>query len=147
MMQEPVGPPPPAGFEEYKKNEQSGGVIGMIQQILDDAKKMEAEVSQDEQDAQKMYEDLVKSTNASNEQKTREVVTTTEANARAKQDHVQEKEDHEDTVLNLENLANDNAELHQSCDFVIQNFDMRQSARDEEVEALRQAKAILSGAQ
>jgi len=29
---------------------------------------------------------------------------------------------------------------------VIKNFDIRQKARDEEVEALRQAKAILSGA-
>jgi len=32
------------------------------------------------------------------------------------------------------------------CDFVVKNFEIRQTARDEEVEALRQAKAILSGA-
>ena len=29
---------------------------------------------------------------------------------------------------------------------VLKNFDIRQEARDQEVEALRQAKAILSGA-
>lgn len=33
-----------------------------------------------------------------------------------------------------------------ACDFVLNNFEVRQSARDEEVEALRQAKATLSGA-
>ena len=37
-------------------------------------------------------------------------------------------------------------QLHSSCDFVLKNFDIRQTARDEEIEALKQAKAILSGA-
>ncbi len=32
------------------------------------------------------------------------------------------------------------------CDFVMKNFETRQTARDEEIEALKQAKAILSGA-
>lgn len=49
-------------------------------------------------------------------------------------------------LLELEQLSNYNAQLHQSCDFVMKNFDLRQTARDEEVEALKQAKAILSGA-
>merc|ERR1719178_254621 len=30
-QQAPAGPPPPPGFKEYKKNENSGGVMGMIQ--------------------------------------------------------------------------------------------------------------------
>ena len=32
------------------------------------------------------------------------------------------------------------------CDFVLKNFDIRQSSLDQEIEALRQASAILSGA-
>merc|ERR1719235_654999 len=44
--QEPVGPPPPPGFTAYKKNAASGGVMGMIQSIIDDARKMEAEAIQ-----------------------------------------------------------------------------------------------------
>ena len=48
------------------------------------------------------------------------------------------------TVLQLEQLANAKADLHKACDFTIKNFDIRQEARDQEVEALRQAKAILS---
>merc|ERR1719182_1372666 len=42
QKQEPAGPPPP-GFKDYKKNAASGGVMGMIQQIINDAKAMEAE--------------------------------------------------------------------------------------------------------
>jgi len=49
-------------------------------------------------------------------------------------------------LIELEQLSNYNGELHSSCDFVLKNFELRQTARDEEVEALRQAKAILSGA-
>ena len=37
-------------------------------------------------------------------------------------------------------------QLHTSCDYVMKNFGIRQNARAEEVEALQQAKQILSGA-
>merc|ERR1719440_2579348 len=70
-QQEPAGPPPPPGFKEYKKNAAAGGVMGMIQQIINDAKAMEAEAIRSEEDAQKAYEDFVKETNASIEAKTK----------------------------------------------------------------------------
>merc|ERR1719174_785613 len=145
-MQEPAGPPPPAGFDEYKKNEQSGGVMGMMQSIIDDAKSMEAEAIRDEEDAQKAYEELVKETNASVEQKTKDTVNKQEVKAKAESDLVEAKEGTANALTELEQLSNYNAELHQSCDFVMKNFEIRQTARDEEVEALKQAKAILSGA-
>jgi len=144
--QEPVGPPPPAGFEEYKKNAASGGVMSMIQQIINDAKAMEAEAIRSEEDAQKAYEDFVKGTNASIEANSKDIVNKSEEKATAEGELVETREAKEAALLELEQLSNYNAELHQSCDFVMKNFDLRQTARDEEVEALRQAKAILSGA-
>jgi len=144
--QEPAGPPPPPGFEAYKKNAASGGVMDMIQQIISDAKAMESEAIRSEEDAQKAYEDFVKETNASIEAKSKEIVNKSEQKAKAETDLVETKEAKEAVMLELEQLSNYNAELHQSCDFVMKNFDLRQTARDEEVEALKQAKAILSGA-
>jgi len=144
--QEPAGPPPPPGFEAYKKNAASGGVMDMIQQIISDAKAMESEAIRSEEDAQKAYEDFVKETNASIEAKSKEIVNKSEQKAKAETDFVETKEAKEAVMLELEQLSNYNAELHQSCDFVMKNFDLRQTARDEEVEALKQAKAILSGA-
>merc|ERR1712129_572589 len=144
--QEPAGPPPPPGFEEYKKNAASGGVTDMIQQIISDAKAMEAEAIRSEEDAQKAYEDFVKETNASIEAKSKEIVNKSELKAKAESELVETKEAKEAVMLELEQLSNYNAELHQSCDFVMKNFDIRQTARDEEIEALKQAKAILSGA-
>merc|ERR1719253_151583 len=144
--QEPAGPPPPPGFEAYKKNAASGGVMSMIEQIIADAKAMEAEAIRSEEDAQKAYEGFVKETNASIEKKSEEIVNKTEIKAKAESDLVEAKEGLESTMLELEQLSNYNAELRQSFDFVLKNFEVRQTARDEEVEALKQAKAILSGA-
>jgi len=146
QKQEPVGPPPPAGFETYKNNAGSGGVMQLIQQIIADAKAMEAEAIRSEEDAQKAYEDFVKETNFSIETKSKDIVEKSEAKAKAEGELVMTKEAKEAVLLELEQLSNYNAQLHQSCDFVLKNFDLRQTARDEEIEALRQAKAILSGA-
>merc|ERR1719493_350500 len=146
QKQEPAGPPPPPGFEAYKKNAASGGVMKMIEEIISDAKAMEAEAIRSEEDAQKAYEDFVKETNASIEAKSKEIVNKSEEKAKAESDLVETKEAKEAVMLELEQLSNYNAELHQSCDFILKNFEVRQTARDEEVEALKQAKAILSGA-
>merc|ERR1711933_483912 len=48
---QPAGPPPPPGFEAYKKNAAAPGVMGMIEQIVNDAKAMEAETIRSEEDA------------------------------------------------------------------------------------------------
>merc|ERR1719191_144170 len=146
LQQEPAGPPPPPGFKDYKKNAAAGGVMGMIQQIINDAKAMEADAIRSEEDAQKAYEDFVKETNASIEAKSKEMVNKTEEKAKAEADLTEANESKENTLLELEQLSNYNAELHQSCDFVMKNFEIRQTARDEEIDALKQAKAILSGA-
>jgi len=143
--QEPVGPPPPAGFETYEKNEASGDVMSLIEQIATDAKAMEEEAIRGEEDAQKAYEDFVKETNASIEAKSKEIVNKSEEKASKEGELVEASKEKEAALLELEQLANYKAELHQSCDFVLKNFDVRQTARDEEVAALHQALAILSG--
>merc|ERR1719181_2310570 len=118
----------------------------MIQQIINDAKAMEAEAVRSEEDAQKAYEDFVKETNASVEAKSKDIVNKSESKAKAEQDLVEAEKEKENVMLELEQLANYKAELHSSCDFILKNFELHQTARDEEIEALKQAKAILSGA-
>merc|ERR1712051_14514 len=127
QRQEPVGPPPPPGFEEYKNNAASGGVMSMIQQIISDAKAMEAEAIRSEEDSQKAYEDFVKETNNSIEAKSKDIVNKSETKAKAETDLVEAKKAKESVLLELEQLANYNAELQQSCNFVLKNFDIRQA--------------------
>jgi chromosome segregation ATPase len=144
--QEPVGPPPPAGFKSYENNASGGGVIAMITQIVNDAKAMEAEAIHDEEDAQSAYESFVQESNQTVTAKEEAIVNKSQTKATAEVDRSQAKQDLESTTTELEQLANEALDLHKACDFVLKNFDIRQEARDQEVEALRQAKAILSGA-
>merc|ERR1719460_2347247 len=65
---------PPAGFKKMEKNKKGGGVIGMIQSIIDDAKQMEKDAKYAEEKAQVAYEDFVKDSNKSIEEKSREIV-------------------------------------------------------------------------
>merc|ERR1719389_1246947 len=141
-----AGQAPPPGFKSYEKNAASGGVMGMMQSIIDDAKAMEAETIRAEEDSQKAYEDYVKETNNSIEAKNKDIINKSEVKATSEGALVKNKEGKESVMVELQQLSNYNAELHGSCDFVTKNFEIRQTARDEEVEALKQALAILSGA-
>merc|ERR1719240_1034547 len=137
---------PPAAFKKHEKNKHGGGVVGMIQGLIDEAKALEADAIRAEEEAQKAYEDFVKDTNGSIEEKSKEIVNKSELKAKAEDDKVKAEESRDKIMLDLEQLSNESADLHKACDFVLKNFDIRQTARDQEVEALKQAKAILSGA-
>merc|ERR1739846_72412 len=100
-----------------------------IEEIINDAKAMEAEAIRSEEDAQKAYEDFVKETNASIEAKSKEIVNKSELKAKAEGELVETKEAKEAVMLELERLSNYDAELHQSCDFILKNFDVRQTTR------------------
>jgi hypothetical protein len=146
FIQQPAGPPPPAGFNSYENNAGGGGVIAMITQIINDAKAMEAEAIHDETDAQAAYESFVQETNNSITVKKKDIVSKQGAKSTAEGDKSQAETDLASTETELEQLGNEKADLHKACDFTMKNFDIRQEGRDQEVEALRQAKAILSGA-
>jgi len=145
QKKQPAGPPPPAGFKEYKKNAAAGGVMGMIQQIINDAKAMEAEAIKGEEDALEAYNTFVTDTNLSIETKAKEIVMKSEEKAKTEGARVEAEAQKAEVIATLDTLANENADLHKDCDYVLKNFEIRQTSRMEEVEALKQAKAILSG--
>ena len=66
-----AGQAPPPGFKSYEKNAASGGVMGMMSGIINDAKAMEAEAIRGEESAQKQYEEFVKDSNLSIRRKQR----------------------------------------------------------------------------
>jgi chromosome segregation ATPase len=144
--QEPAGPPPPPDFKAYENNNASGGVMGMLQQIINDAKAMEAQAIKGEEDAQSAYEGFVTETNNSINALSEDITNKSENRAQAEADKTESSTNLDATMRQLEYLANENSDLHSQCDFTLKNFDVRQAARDDEVEALKQSIAILSGA-
>jgi len=133
-------------FKSYEKNKKSGGVMGMMQGIIDESKGLEAEAIRGEEDSQKAYEEFVMDTNDSLDEATKDLVSKTDMKAKAEAEKVEAETEHEATMGELESLMSESADLHKSCDFTIKNFDIRQSARGDEIEALKQALAMFSGA-
>jgi chromosome segregation ATPase len=146
LVQAKDQPQAPEGFKEYKKNQGASGVLGMIQEIINDSKRIEAESEKAEQDAQSAYEEFVQETNSGVAQRQRTIVNKTSVRAEAEEEKASTEGSLRGTLKELEKLSNYNGDLHQSCDFTLKNFEVRQDARDKEVEALQQAKSILSGA-
>jgi len=146
VLSSSIGKKAMALAQQEHKMHSGGGVVAMIEQIIGDAKKLEQEAIRSEDDAQKSYEDFVKDSNGSIEEKTKDIINKSEENAKAKDDKIKAEEARDDVLLELEMLNNEAGDLHKACDFVMKNFEIRQTARDDEVEALKQAKSILSGA-
>merc|ERR1719162_1373037 len=119
----------------------------MIQQIMEDSKALEAEAVAGETEAQASYESFVKDSNAVVQSLSDSVAAKTSARATATSDNEQAKSDLDSTNGELESLALTEEDLHGECDWTIKNFAARQKARLDEMEAIGQAKGILSGAQ
>merc|ERR550537_1479794 len=117
-----------------------------MQGIIDDAKLMEEECVRAETKAQKDYENFTADTAKSIKMKTQDITTKSEDKAKAETDKTQAQTDLDATLTELETLANEEADLHKECDFLLKNFDLSQAARSAEIESLKQANQIFSGA-
>merc|ERR1719183_3043038 len=120
--------------------------MSMLEKLIEETKTITAESKKAESEAQKAYETMIADTNASVKDLMKEITTKEEATSQAKKDTVQAESDLQDTTDELEGLAKYNADLHEDCDYVLKNFDTRQQARAAEIESIKEAKAILSGA-
>jgi len=140
-------PPPPETFGAYaKKSDGSTGVIALIDGLSNELKKDMQQAEFEEKDAQEEYEQLV-----ADSQKKRAAdsksVTTKEQN-KAEADGAAETATTNLASANDELQANKGyiANLHKSCDFLVENYDFRKEARATEIDALKKAKSVLNGA-
>jgi len=137
---------PPVAFTPYNSNAGASPVLALINKIVEDSKAIETEAMKDEQTAQANYETFVADSNTSIKNLQAEIASNAEAKANKEEDKVNTETSKSDAENELEMLANYKADLHQSCDFVMKNFEVRQQAMTNEIEAIQEAKAILSGA-
>lgn len=134
-------------FKTFKQSSGNYGVLSMLQQLIADAKALEAEATQAEQGAQKDYEAFATSTTGVIKAKNSALLDKKEKKGEIEGAAVSARESAEGVRDDLKQLTEEDADLHGSCDFLMENFDTVKSKREDEVDALRQAKAILSGAQ
>lgn len=137
----------PARFTKYDQNAGGDRIVAMIERIIQDSKESEDELLRDEEDSQSAYESNMKDLNTAITTYTRAIVNNKENKARAEQTLTSANEDFSATMKELEGLDTVLGSLHKQCDFLLKNFEVRQQARAQEIEALGEAKAILSGMQ
>merc|ERR1719161_1105711 len=77
---------------------------------------------------------------------TRALITKTENKAEMSTDKTQTTIGHDYSVATLDTLESESTSLHLDCDYVLKNFDLRQTQRGQEVEALEKALSFLGGA-
>merc|ERR1719443_1841185 len=139
-----AGQTPPMAFKEYDRSK--GGIVGVIQGVLDDAQKLEAEAIRGEEDSQKSYEDFVKDSNDALVVFNKDLVNKKEDKAKTEESKVQIQTELDGIIDEEEHLAQAKTDLHGDCDYTMKNFEMRQAARHEEIEALKMAIHITGGA-
>merc|ERR1740133_499609 len=139
-------PPPEAPGAYKKKSGESGGVIAMIDLIVKDLDKEMTVAKTEEKDAQGDYETLMKDSAAkrADDSKTLADKQGTLADLQASLEASQENK--ASTTKELAATLQYINSLHAECDWLIQYFDIRKSARSSEIDALGKAKAVLSGA-
>jgi hypothetical protein len=137
---------PPVQFNKYKNNAGASPVMGLIEQIIEDSKKVESEATAAEYQAQSDYEKFINDSNAIIKGLNESISAKKKATAQATEEIAEANGDLEASTGELDSLKAYEADLHGECDFVLKNFDIRQKARLQEMEAIQAAKAILSGA-
>jgi hypothetical protein len=136
---------PPVKFNEYKDNAGSSPVMGLLEQIIEDSVTLETEATASETEAQTDYEGFVKKSNDLIASLSEAITTKTKAVATAMAETAEAEASKADAEAELESLAQILSDLHGECDFVVKNFEIRQKARLQEIEAIQGAKGILSG--
>jgi len=135
----------PAKFKKYAENAGGKKILAMLDEVLQDSKTMENDAIASEEDSQAAYENFMKDSNKFIIKASQSLSDMTESKAKAESDLVMAKTDLKGTMTELFGLHEESGDLHKSCDFLINNFELRQKARSAEMDALREAKNILSG--
>merc|ERR1719277_1110789 len=135
----------PARFTKYEQNAGGARVVAALETIIADSKKTEDEAIASEEDSQSAYENFMKDSNKSITKSSQSITNMSEVRAKAKASLSLAETDLKQTVEKLGGLSEMLGDLHKSCDFVLDNFEARQAARAAEVDALKEANAILSG--
>merc|ERR1719498_1206836 len=124
----------------------SNGVIALMDMLLKELQDGIVEAENEEKTAQKDYERLMSESQESRATMVDSITSkeVAKADLDTKIEATKEKKSSEEAQL--ESLKQTLAQLHADCDFLVENYDLRKAARENEVEGLKNAKSVLSGA-
>jgi len=118
----------------------------MMDTIVTDLQNDMKEAGFAEKTAQKDYAALMADSQETRAGDTKSLTGKATTKATTEDQLVAAKETRSATSTDLKQVQTVISDLHASCDFILQNFDLRKEARTNEIEGLKNAKAVLSGA-
>jgi septal ring factor EnvC (AmiA/AmiB activator) len=140
-------PPPPDTWGAYqKKDGKSNGVMALMDMLMKELQDGITEAESEEKTAQKDYERMMSDSTASRSQMAESITSKEVAKADLDTKIESTKEKKASQEAELSNVKQYLATLHADCDFLVDNYDLRKAARENEIEGLKNAKSTLSGA-
>merc|ERR1719324_1209263 len=128
------------------KAQGSSTITALMDKLSEELKTGNLNMANEEKTAQGDYEELLADADKSKKEDTKSITDKSAAKANTEESLGEAKRTHSlKTTAAAENAAYI-ADLHKSCDFIVANFETRREARTNEVEGLKKAKAVLSGA-
>jgi len=142
----PLPPPPEAVGPYKKKGQESAGVLTMMDMLVADVEKETQEMTFEEKDAQSEYETMLNEGAKKRAADLKSIAEKQSAKAGVEAEIVANTDAKTGAAEELMATKQYIAELHADCDWLIEKYQERKDARAAEVEALKNAKAVLSGA-
>merc|ERR1719178_180059 len=139
--------PPPETWGAYqKKDGKSNGVIGLMDMLLKELSGDLTSSENEEKTSQTDYERLMADSQASRSQNVASITDKEAAKADMDTAIEETKAKLDSQQASLADIKQYILQLHANCDFIIDNYDLRKAARENELTSLANAKAVLSGA-
>jgi len=140
-------PEAPATYGEYKpKGGKSGGVMALMDMISGELVSSKSTISFEEKTAQKAYLEFMSESQVTRSQTLKTLTEKESSKADIGSRITAAKEAKAVTYQEMENVHGLTSSLHGNCDFIVGNFESKVAARKQEIEGLKNAKAVLSGA-
>jgi hypothetical protein len=139
-----AGPPEAPGA--YVKSEESKGPIAMLALLVQDLEKEMTVAETEEQDAQNDYEQMLKDSKAKRTADSSSLTERSSAKADAEAALQAHHDDKASSTRQLLATLQVIQSTHLECDWLLNYHTMRKEARDNEIDSLKNAKAVLSGA-
>jgi len=140
-------PPPPETWDAYtKKGEEHTGVVEMLNMLKADLDKEIQETEVNEKENQREYETFMADSAAKRAADTKSIAMKEATKADLGAAITKMSSEKGATMKEAMATAEFIKDLHLDCDWLLANFQARKDARAGEVESLKNAKSVLSGA-
>jgi len=141
VSEEPA--PPDADFNAAGQSEKGNEVLDMLNFIKDETEKERETIQEDEDDAQSDFDSSIESLKGELENLEDSLASLNEDLAEKKKSFATKKVDLKDTKHAKKAIEKYIKELEPGCDFITENFDLRNENRDTETAALEKADALI----